>query len=231
MRSAPSRIAGAVTPVFFYGFDDLTRLERDAVETLARIAGAEVTVSLTYEAGRAALRARAEVVAELAPLADEVKELPARDEHYAPSARAALHHLERQLFEPAPERLDPGPAVSLLEAGGARAEAELVAGEILALLRAGVPGEEIAVVYRALGPAAALVARVFTQYGIPHQRRLRGAVRPHAARPVAPGGGPVRARSRGAGRVTCWPISGPGACSSTPRSPTGSRPRSAAGGS
>ena len=47
--------------VFFYGFDDLTRLERDAVETLARIAGAEVTVSLTYEAGRAALRARAEV--------------------------------------------------------------------------------------------------------------------------------------------------------------------------
>jgi ATP-dependent helicase/DNAse subunit B len=176
--------------VFFYGFDDLTRLERDAVETLARIAGAEVTVSLTYEAGRAALRARAEVVAELTPLADEVQELPARDDHYVPAARAALHHLERQLFESAPERHDPGPAVSLLEAGGARAEAELVAGEILTLLRAGVPGEEIAVIYRALGPAAALVARVFSQYGIPHSadyevpfahtplgRSLRGAAR------------------------------------------------------
>jgi ATP-dependent helicase/DNAse subunit B len=176
--------------VFFYGFDDLTRLESDAVETLSRIAGAEVTVSLTYEAGRAALRARAEVVAELTPLADEVQELPARDDHYVPAARTALHHLERQLFQSGPGRLDPGPAVKLLEAGGARAEAELVAGEILELLRAGVPGEEIAVVYRALGATAALVARVFSQYGIPHSadyelpfthtplgRALRGAAR------------------------------------------------------
>ena len=62
--------------VFFYGFDDLTRLEQDAVETLARIAGAAVTVSLTYEPGRAALAARAQVVQELRPLADEILELP-----------------------------------------------------------------------------------------------------------------------------------------------------------
>jgi ATP-dependent helicase/DNAse subunit B len=153
--------------VFFYGFDDLTRLERDAVETLARVAGTEVTVSLTYEPGRVALQARAEVAAELAPLADEVKELPARDEHYVPAARAALHHLERQLFEADPERADPGAAVVLLESGGERAEAELVAGQILALLRAGIPAEEIAVVYRSVARVAALVARVFGQYGIP----------------------------------------------------------------
>ena len=43
----------------------------------------EVTVSLTYEAGRAALAARAEVVEELRPLAERVLELPALDEHYA----------------------------------------------------------------------------------------------------------------------------------------------------
>ena len=43
------------TPVFFYGFDDLSRAERDAVETLARHVGAEVTVSLNYEPGREAL--------------------------------------------------------------------------------------------------------------------------------------------------------------------------------
>jgi ATP-dependent helicase/DNAse subunit B len=153
--------------VFFYGFDDLTKLERDAVETLARIVGAEVTVSLTFEPGRAALQARAEVAAELAPLADEVAELPARDEHYVPAARTALHHLERQLFAPDPEAIDPGDAVILLEAGGERAEAELVAGEILRLLRAGMPAEEIAVVYRAVGPVAGLIARVFSQYGIP----------------------------------------------------------------
>src|SRR5947209_17802930 len=50
LRDTPG--AWGATPVFFYGFDDLTALEQDAIETLARPAGAEVTVSLTYEAGR-----------------------------------------------------------------------------------------------------------------------------------------------------------------------------------
>ena len=65
--------------VFLYGFDDLNPLERDAVETLSRVAGVDVTVSLTYEAGRAALRGRAEAVEELRPLAERVIELPALD--------------------------------------------------------------------------------------------------------------------------------------------------------
>jgi hypothetical protein len=82
LRAAPGRWGGDA--VFFYGFDELTVLERDAVETLARIAGAEVTVSLTYEPGRAALVARAEAVQELRPLAERVLELPALDEYYAP---------------------------------------------------------------------------------------------------------------------------------------------------
>ncbi|MGH2868434.1 MAG: PD-(D/E)XK nuclease family protein, partial [Solirubrobacteraceae bacterium] len=153
--------------VFFYGFDDLTRLEQDAVETLARIAGAEVTVSLTYERGRAALAARAQVVEELRPLADEILELPALDTHYAPAARAALHQLERGLFESEPARIDPGPAVALLEAGGERAEVELIAGRILGLLRDGVPGAEIAVVGRSLNAIAPLITRVFAEYGVP----------------------------------------------------------------
>jgi ATP-dependent helicase/DNAse subunit B len=63
LRGSPD--AWGSTPVFFYGFDDLTRLERDAIETLSRVAGAEVTVSLTYEIGRAALSARAGLVEEL----------------------------------------------------------------------------------------------------------------------------------------------------------------------
>ena len=87
--------------MFFYGFDELTALERDAVETLSRVVGAEVTVSLTYEPGRAALATRAEAAEELRPLAERVLELPALDEHYAPGSRTALHHLERELFEPA----------------------------------------------------------------------------------------------------------------------------------
>ena len=164
LRAAPGR--WGADAVFFYGFDDLTNLERDAIETLARLAGADVTVSLTYEPGREALTARAEAVEELRPLAAEVRELPAVNEHYEPHARAALHHLERSLFEPGAERLDPGRAVRLLEAGGERAEAELVAAEVLALLRAGTPAEEIVVVHRAPSHAAPLLGQVFAEYGI-----------------------------------------------------------------
>jgi len=164
LRAVPGR--WGTESVFFYGFDDLHPLERDAIETLARVVGADVTVSLTYEAGRVALQARAEVVEELRPLAERVIELPASAEHYDPSAREALHHLERELFEPEHERIDPGRAIALLEAGGERAEAELAAAEVLEMLRAGVRGEEIAVVYRSLSSAAPLIERVFHQYGI-----------------------------------------------------------------
>ncbi|MDQ6817181.1 MAG: PD-(D/E)XK nuclease family protein, partial [Actinomycetota bacterium] len=176
MRAAPCRWGAA--PVFFYGFDDLHPLQRDAVETLSSIVGVEVTVSLTYEAGRAALAARAEVVEELRPLADRVLELPGLDEHYSPDSRAALHHLERHLFEPPSgengassepreDRIDPGEAVRLLEAGGERAEAELLAAKAGELLRAGIPGEQIAIVYRSPAAVAPLLERVFRQYGIP----------------------------------------------------------------
>jgi ATP-dependent helicase/DNAse subunit B len=169
LRAAPHRWGSE--PVFFYGFDDLTALERDAVETLARVAGAEVTVALTYEPGREALVARAETMEELRPLAERVVELPASDEHYAPASRAALYHLERSLFavtpSPAPARVDPGQAVTLLEAGGERAEAELVAEQVLELLRAGVPAGEIVVIYRSRAHAAPLLGHVFAQYGIP----------------------------------------------------------------
>jgi ATP-dependent helicase/DNAse subunit B len=180
LRAAPGRWGSEA--VFFYGFDDLHPLERDAIETLARVVGAEVTASLTYEPGRPALSARAEVVEELRPLAQNVVQLPASSEHYAPASRAALHHLERRLFEPgpAPDRLDPDEAVALLEAGGELAEAELVAAEVLELLRAGTAGEEIAVVHRSPERSGALIERVFRRYGIPvaFERRIRLATTP-----------------------------------------------------
>ncbi len=164
LRAEPGRWGG--TPVFLYGFDDLDALERDCVETLSRLAQAEVTVSLSYEPGRAAFAARAEAVEELRPLAGRVLELPALDDHYELSSRSALHHVERSLFEPGAGRVDPGDAVRLLEAGGARAEAELIAAEIAGLLRAGVPEHEIVILSRS--PAAApVIERVLEQYGVP----------------------------------------------------------------
>ena len=159
--------------VYVYGFDDLTALERDAIETLARVVGVQVTVSLTYEPARAALSARAQVVQELRAIATQTRELPALDQYYEPDSREALHHLERSLFEPDCERVDPRAAVRLLEAGGERAEAELVAAEVLELLRAGMPAEEIVIVCRSPGRAAPLLEHVFTRYGIPVAGRER----------------------------------------------------------
>ena len=154
-------------------------------------AGVDVTVSLTYEPGRPALQARAEAVQELTPLAERIRELPALDEHYAPAARAALHHLERSLFEPGAERIDPGRRRRAARGrrrarrGGAdrRRGARAAARRRARLARS--PSSR-----RSLPAAAPLIESVFGQYGIavrrarelplshtPLGRALRGAAR------------------------------------------------------
>ena len=62
--------------MLFYGFDDLTPLQLDAIETLGAVVGASVTVSLTYEPGRVAFAGRAGTFQALAPLAAKHRELP-----------------------------------------------------------------------------------------------------------------------------------------------------------
>jgi ATP-dependent helicase/DNAse subunit B len=173
LRLAPG--AWGATPVFFYGFDDLTPLQRDAVETLAKHVDADVTVSLSYEAGRRAFAGRAATFEELRPLADEIVPLAPLAEHYASASRAALHGLERALFEEegAAGALDPADAVAILEAGGERAEVELAGAEVRRLLDAGVPAEEIAVVVRSPEESGPLVERVLADFGIPFALRRR----------------------------------------------------------
>ncbi len=159
-------------PLLLYGFDDLTPAQLDLVETLVRHTDTEVTVALSYEPGRAALAGSAATVELLKPLAREHVVLDARSEHYAPSARGALHHLERSLFEDEPARVPPNGAVRLLEAGGERAEAELVGASVLELLRDGMAPEDIAVLVRA---NADLFAQVLEGYAIPVARERRTA--------------------------------------------------------
>ena len=156
--------------LFLYGFDDLTPAQLDLVETLVRHTDTEVTVALSYEPGRAALAGSAATVELLKPLAREHVTLDPRSEHYAPSARGALHHLERSLFEPDPGVVEPNGAVRLLEAGGERAEAELVGASVLELLRDGMAPEDIAVLVRA---DPDLFAQVLESYGIPVARDRR----------------------------------------------------------
>lgn len=131
------------SPVFAYGFEDLTEAEW---ELLVALAGrAELTVSLPYEPGRAAFAALRRTAEDLAALADgSIEELPVAAIQHLP---AALAHVERFLFvdgAPPPVTLDG--SLRLLEGAGARGTAELVAEEALALVRAGTPAEEIAVV-------------------------------------------------------------------------------------
>jgi ATP-dependent helicase/DNAse subunit B len=164
------------TPVLLYGFDDLTTLQLDAVETLGSVVDAPVTLSLPYEPGRAAFGGRATTFQALAPLLGERGEhraLKARGDHYAPHARRALSHLERSLFEPGAARLDAGSAVRLLEGGGERAELELVAGEIASLLGSGMAAEDIAVLVRGAGTSTELLEEILSAAGVPYALQRR----------------------------------------------------------
>jgi ATP-dependent helicase/DNAse subunit B len=160
LRDNPEKWGG--TPVFFYGFDELDPLQFDAIETLAR--HVDVWFSLTYEAGRAALAARARTHQDLIAIGAAEKPLPAIDDYYE---SPALHGIERGLMEPPATTVKPAGAVLLLEGGGERAEAEIVAAKVAGLIADGIAPEEIAVVHRGLRKAAPLLESVFTSYGIP----------------------------------------------------------------
>ncbi|MBA3421685.1 MAG: PD-(D/E)XK nuclease family protein [Thermoleophilaceae bacterium] len=172
LRLEPRRFGA--TPVFAYGFDDFTRLELDALETLARHAETDVTVSLPFERGRVAFRANAAAFAALSELADEHVELEPSTAHYVPGGREALSRIERSLFEPGVRALGgspagatpPGEAVGLHVAGGRRAEVELAAAEVLRALRAGALPGDVVVVLRDPEAYATLVEEVFDAYGI-----------------------------------------------------------------
>jgi RecB family exonuclease len=162
------------TPVLLYGFDDLTRLQLDAVETLGRVVDAPVSVSLAYEASRVAFAGRAGAFQTLLPWAAEHRSLPARADYYAPHARAVLHGLERGLFEPERALLEVSceqgrahEVVRLLEGGSPRAELELVAQRIRTLLDEGMAPADIAIVHRAPGAIAELLAEVLRSFAIP----------------------------------------------------------------
>ncbi len=90
-------------PVFAYGFEDLTGAEWELLRALA--GRTEVTVSLPYEAGRAAFESLRPTMDDLSALSDgRIETLPARREEARGAvpgpgpAHPALAHLERSLF-------------------------------------------------------------------------------------------------------------------------------------
>jgi ATP-dependent helicase/DNAse subunit B len=171
-RAAGDLSAWAPRPVFAYGFEDLTGAEWALLEALA--ARAEVTVSLPYEPGR-------DVFASLTRTSEDLTQLAeGRVEELAPSAEArsaVLAHLERFLVREdtagRPPELDG--SLRFLEGAGPRGTLELVADEIVALLREGTPAEEIAVVCPALERWRAPLDTAFRALGVPYglEGRLR----------------------------------------------------------
>jgi ATP-dependent helicase/DNAse subunit B len=159
-------------PVYAYGFEDLSGAQWRLLEALA--GRADVTVSLQYEPGRLAFASLERTAADLAALAaGRIEELPPR---YADYAHPALAHLERALFEDAPP---PAPAaegaIRFLEGAGTRATLELVADEVLQLLRSGTAAEEILVVCPSLERVRAPLEAAFGAPGVPYA--LDGTIR------------------------------------------------------
>ena len=169
-RHAAERVAGDLSawhgePVFAHGFEDLTAAEWALLEALA--GRTEVTVSLPYEPGRAGFASLRKTAEDLSALASgSIEELPPR---FADVAEPAIAHLERAIFEDSPL---PGPqlegAVRFFEGAGTRGALELVAEELLALVRSGTPSEAIGVVCPSLDRLQAPLETALGTLGVPY---------------------------------------------------------------
>lgn len=150
-------------PVFFYGFDDLTRAQLELLAALDR--AAEVVVAVNFE-DRDALNARARLHAQMVEeLGGSVAEpLAHRPSH---TERASLRHLDRSLFEPGAERLALDEGVRMLECAGELGEAEAIGAEVAALIAAGEPADSIAIVVRDPDRRGSLIGRVLERLAIP----------------------------------------------------------------
>ena len=153
-------------PVLAYGFEDLTGAQWELLKALA--GRADVHVSLPYEPGRSAFASLGRTAADLSGLAGAaVQELPPA---YSEIAHPALAHLERALFADG-LRPDPPPlegAVRFLEGAGSRGSLELVADEVLRLLREGTPAESVGLVCPSIDRLRAPLETVLGAAGVPY---------------------------------------------------------------
>ena len=152
-------------PIFAYGFEDLTGAEWALIEALA--ARTDVTVSIPYEPARPAFAALEGTVTDLAALAaGAVEELPPAEHRPVPPA---LAHLERELFgdgQVLEESLEG--SVQFLEGAGARGTVELIAAQLLDLVRADTAPDRIGIVCDSPERWRAIFESVLGPLGIPY---------------------------------------------------------------
>lgn len=150
-------------PVFLYGFDDLTANQLRLVAALA--AATEVTVSVPFEAGNAALAARAKLLGQLRERIAVAEETTTEPDP-ANTDSPLLYHLARGFGAPDPEPQPVGAGLTLLRSAGTRAEAEAIALEVSRLLAAGTDPAEIAIALRDPGRRGAEIAAALDANGV-----------------------------------------------------------------
>lgn len=131
--------------VLLYGFDDLTENQFELVSALAE--RTQVTVTLPYEEGSAALAARGRLLAQLRERIGAAEEMRTEADP-ANTESPLLFHLTRSFGAPRPQRLEPDGSLTLLRSAGTRAEAEAIAAHVSRLIRDGAEPNEIAIALR-----------------------------------------------------------------------------------
>jgi RecB family exonuclease len=142
-------------PLFLYGLDDLTPNQLDLVAALA--AQTEITISLPYEEGNAAMAARARLLGELRERIGVAEETTTAADP-ANTESPLLFHLAREFGAARPAASEPDGSLTLLRSAGARGEAEAIAAEVSRLLAGGADPDQIAIALRdpsRRGPAIA----------------------------------------------------------------------------
>src|SRR5437764_1291809 len=128
---------------------------------------ADVAGALPYEPGRVAFASRRRIAEDLGELAGpRIDELAPR---FGEVAHPTLAYLERSLFEEAavePPELEG--AIRFFEGAGARGALELVAEELLELIRAGTAPEAIALVCDSIDRWRAPLETVLGTIGVPY---------------------------------------------------------------
>ncbi len=150
------------SPVFLYGFDDLTVEQLELVRELS--AHTPVTVALPWEDRESLTLARGALFAQLRDIEGVSIERLEAEPRFTSSG--TLFEVERRFGE-AGDRAENDGGVALLASAGELSEVEAVGTEVARLLSDGTPPGEIAIVLRDPRSGGPLYRRVLGRFRIP----------------------------------------------------------------